>query len=150
YGVNRQFTDTTGFADYSQTWASDHAITDTHSYPVSSSQCTENSGFTETVCLFDSQIQAEVARVVAADGLPTGLAGSAPIYFVVTPPTVNSCFNNSECADNVFCAYHSDFSSNSQEVLYADIPTILAQNDPKSCQVDGHTPVQAPNGNQIA
>ena len=34
YGVDRQFTDTSGFADYSQTWSSAQAITDTHAVPV--------------------------------------------------------------------------------------------------------------------
>ncbi len=156
YGVDRQFTDASGFADYSQTWSAGHAITDTQPYPPSADQCDENSGFTETACLFDGQIQAEVQRVVAADGLPTGLVGSAPIYFVVTPPTVNSCFpDDFTCADDFFCAYHSEFTSGSgQGLLYADIPTLLALNDPKGCQSDNLAPpnanvVQSPNGDPL-
>ena len=60
YSVDRQFTDSSGFADYSQSWSSAHAIVDTHAYPSTGSQCTENAGFTETACLFDSQLQTEV------------------------------------------------------------------------------------------
>jgi PKD repeat protein len=152
FAVDRQFTDTTGFAAQSERWASTHAIVDKQAYPTSG-QCTENAGYTETACLYDSQLQAEVARLVAADHLPTGTSGTAPIYEVVTPPTVNSCFSdNSTCADNYFCAYHSNFtdSSTKTDVLYADIPTLLAQNDPKGCQYDGNTAVQEPNGNQIS
>jgi hypothetical protein len=150
YSVDRQFTDSTGFADYNQAWLSSHAITDTQAYP-STGQCTENAGFTETACLFDSQIQAEMARLVTANALPTGITGNAPIYFVVTPPTVNSCFaNNTTCADNVFCAYHASFGSGASTLLYADMPTVFDANHPKGCQADNNTAVQAPNGRPVA
>jgi PKD repeat protein len=151
YSVNRQFTDSTGFADYRQTWSASHAITDTHAYPITGT-CMENAGFTETACLFDSQIQAEVARLVTANGLPAGVTGNAPIYFVVTPATVNSCFDSSPniCADNTFCAYHSSFTDGASDVLYANMPTVVAANQPKDCQVDGNSMVQKPNNQQIA
>ncbi len=149
YGVDRQFTDTTGFADYNQSWSSTHALSDSHAYPTSS-QCTEHQTY-ETACLNDSQIQAEVQGLVTANGLPTGTTGAAPIYFVVTPPTVNTCFDASTCADNVYCAYHSSFtaSGSANDVLYADMPMLLAAHSPKGCQSDGHSAVQRPNGNQI-
>ncbi len=148
YGVDRQFTDTSGFADYSQTWSSAQAITDTHAYP-STGQCGEKPSGVST-CLFDSQLQNEVQRLITADGLPSGYTGAAPIYFVVTPPTVNSCFSDgTTCADNFFCAYHSS-ATVSDTFLYADIPTYLAVADPKGCQADGNTAVQSPNGNSIA
>ncbi|MGB9184355.1 MAG: PKD domain-containing protein, partial [Solirubrobacteraceae bacterium] len=150
YGVDRQFTDTTGFADYNQTWSSTHAITDTQAYP-SSGQCNVSARVVVPTCLYDSQIQAEVARLVNAQGLPTGTSGSAPIYFVVTPPNVDTCNtgDTTTCADNVYCAYHGIFSASRHNILYADMPTYLASNDPKGCQADGNTQVQAPNGNQI-
>jgi PKD repeat protein len=148
YAVDRQYTDATGFADYHQVWSAAHAITDTHAYPASMSPCVNNSAFRETACLLDSQLHAEVARLISASGLPTGTSGNAPIYFVVTPPDVNSCLDSgSGCADNAFCAYHSDFIHNGNEVLYANIPTLLAQNEPKGCQADGNSAVQQPNGN---
>ena len=151
FAVDRQYTDTTGFADYSQTWAPSHLIQDTQAYPTTGN-CTENAGFTESTCLYDNQIQAEVTRVVNADGLPTGVTGHAPIYFVVTPPDVNSCFSpqagqSPQCADNAFCAYHSVYGEGGNDVLYANIPTLLAADAPKDCQDDGNNAVQAPNGN---
>jgi PKD repeat protein len=152
FSVDRQFTDTTGFADYNQTWAANHEIDDTQPYPTTGN-CTENAGFTETTCLFDSQIQAEVQRLVTADGLPNGLSGAAPIYFVVTPPDVNSCFDapkQTTCADNMFCAYHANFFNGTQTTtLYADIPTILAANNPKGCQFDNTNAVQSPNASPL-
>ena len=150
WAVDRQFTDSTGFANYAQTWKSTHAIIDTQPYPTAG-QCTEASYTGETACLYDSQIQAEVARLKTADGLPTGLTGHAPIYFVVTPPTVNSCFsNNSTCADNYYCAYHSSFTASAKTLLYADMPTLLAVHDPKGCQYDNNSAVQDPNARPIA
>ena len=151
WAVDRQFTDSTGFANYAQTWNSTHAIVDTHPYPAKSSQCTEASYAGETACLYDSQIQAEVARLKTADALPSGLTGSAPIYFVVTPQTVNSCFSdNSTCGDNAYCAYHSSFTASGKTLLYADMPTLLAVQDPKGCQADGNSAVQHPNARPAA
>jgi PKD repeat protein len=151
WGVDRQFTDSTGFADYSQSWTSTQAINDTHAYPTTG-QCTEGSYSGETACLYDAQLQAEVQRLITADSLPDGTTGQAPLYFVVTPPTVNTCFSdNSTCADNYYCAYHSSFTdSASNTVLYSDIPTILDVQDPKGCQDDGNSAVQAPNGASTA
>ncbi len=157
FGVDRQFTDSTGFADYKMTWASSHAITDTQPYPTTGN-CTATPVYSETVCLNDSQLQNEVARLVAANGLPTdgtsgALTANAPIYEVVTPPSVNSCFNsppNTQCADNTFCAYHSSFTNGGGALLlYANIATVIAANNPKSCQFDNNSLVQEPNGNQI-
>jgi hypothetical protein len=81
-----------------------------------------------------------------------GVTGNAPIYFVVTPPSVNSCESNgTSCADNTFCAYHSYYNYGSTPVLYANIPTVLAANSPKSCQNDTGTlsTVESPNSNPV-
>jgi PKD repeat protein len=68
----------------------------------------------------------------------------------VLPPDVNTCFDGSnECGNNVFCAYHSSMTDGSNTVLYANIPTYLAKQDPKGCQDDGNSEVQKPNGDQI-
>jgi PKD repeat protein len=153
FGVDRQFTDSTGFANYSQSWAPSHVIDDTQPYPTSGN-CTEAPAYSETVCLYDGQLEAEISRLIAADSLPTGITGAAPIYFVVTPPDVDSCFDSpyqTTCADNAFCAYHSGYvDGGSGTVLYADIPTVLAVNDPKSCQYDGYGAVQSPNASATA
>jgi PKD repeat protein len=153
YAVDRQFTDGTGFADYKQTFAAgSQALVDTQPYPTTGN-CTNA---TLPTCLTDGQLQAEVRRVVAAEGWPedgsssTTLPDNAPLYFVMVPPDVNVCFG-SQCATNVFCAYHSALTDGTtgNAVLYAAIPTYLAANSPKSCQGDGNAQVQTPNGDQV-
>jgi PKD repeat protein len=154
FGVDRQYTDSTGFADDKLTWSAGQAITDPQPYPSTSSQCTEDNGFSETACLYDSQIRAELQRLVAADDLPTGVGGDAPIYEVILPSTVNTCIDGTsplKCADNAFCAYHSAFTGvGGGEILYADIGTVLAGYAPKFCQDDGNPLAQQPNGNVVA
>ena len=150
YSVLSQYGDGTGSASYNQTWSSAHAINDTHAYPAPGQQCTENAGFIETACLFDSQIQTEVQNEISLHSLPTGLTGSAPIYFVVLPPDVNSCFaDDMTCADSFFCAYHSSVLAGGNDTTYANISLIGAAqgttNGSKGCQFDGNDLVQAPN-----
>jgi PKD repeat protein len=158
YAVDRQFTDAAGFADNQQTFsASGQSIVDTQAYPsLDATNCQDTN---EPTCLTDAQLQAEVQRLITADGLPTDgstsapeLSTNAPIYFVVLPADVNVCFGGSggatTCSDNAFCAYHSSFTdANGDSVLYAAIPTVDEASNPKSCQYDGNTAVQEPNGN---
>ena len=148
YAVDRQFTDSTGFADYKQTFsAASQALVDTHPYP-STGNCSHTSG-TYPICLTDGQLQTEMTRVIAADGLPQGTGDSAPIYFVVTPGTVNICADATNCADNTFCAYHDSYANGASTVLYAAIPMFFDDasplQDPKACQSDGYPQVQEPN-----
>lgn len=155
YGVDRQFTDGAGFADYRQQFSSSaQAIVDTQPYPTSNN-CSSTSASYPT-CLTDAQLRSEIARLIAVNGLPTAGASSAseldqnaPIYFVVLPGDVNECSSTADCADNKFCAYHSVFTDGSSRVLYASIPTLDAALDPKACQADGNASVQAPNGDPI-
>jgi PKD repeat protein len=154
YGVDRQYTDATGFADYAQTFSSSNqVIVDTHAYPAKDAA---NCDKTLSTCVTDTQLQQEAARLISADALPTDgpissseLASNAPIYFFVLPADVNVCFDSLTCADNVFCAYHSAFTDGGSNVLYAAIPTYLAQNHPKGCQSDGNPAIQEPNGDQV-
>jgi PKD repeat protein len=158
FGVDRQFPDATGFADYAQTYSSAHKLLDTDSYPtLDSTNCQRTSGFSN--CITDAQLRAEVKAFVDANGLPNDgssaaseLSDNAPLYFVLLPTSVNVCFGGSgtgptTCSDNKFCAYHSSFtdSSNSTRLLYAALPTWLAFNDAKGCQFDNNTAVQEPN-----
>ncbi len=154
YGVGRQFTDGTGFADYRQAFSPSQAIADTQPYPATGN-CTHTSTQHPT-CLTDAQLQAEITRLIGAEGLPTDgpagaseLNGNAPIYLVVLPSDVNECTGGSNCAANNFCAYHSVLNAGGNLVLYASIPTLLAATNPKSCQADGHNVAQSPNGDQV-
>ncbi len=146
FGVGRQFTDTTGFADASETFsATSQALVDTQPYPAS---CTQTKP-TYPVCLTDAQLQTEIARFISANSLPTGSGANAPVYFIVTPGTVNICMQGSGCTSTVFCAYHSTFTDSSHSVLYAAIPLFFdgasSTQNPKLCQSDGTSEVQEPN-----
>jgi PKD repeat protein len=151
YGVDRQFTDGAGFADYKQAFSSGQAIVDTQAYPTAGN-CTSTSAQHPT-CLTDAQLQAEIRHLIATDGLPrdgpaSELNQNAPIYFVVLPADVNDCAAGS-CASTTFCAYHSAFQDGGSNVLYASIPTLPAATNPKACQADGHGAVQSPNGDPV-
>jgi len=147
FSVLRQYTDSSGFADYKQTFSAGHAIVDTQAYPSIASGCTTGTGYPN--CVTDAQIQTEVTRVISALSLPTGIGPNAPIYFVITPKDTNICAPAAGgCADTTFCAYHSSFidPTNSHEVLYASVPFIVwTLNSSKGCQTDGTTAYQSPN-----
>jgi len=162
YGVARQYTDSTGFADYKQTFSSSQVIVDTEPYPASG--CMGVSG--SSACLTDLQIIAELSRLIGASGLPTDGSASqlnpnAPIYFVILPTNVDTCTDSfsTDCASTSpgFCAYHSSLSDGfGHNVLYANIPLISAvlpfgsPNLGKQCQSDGNPDVQTPNGDPVA
>ena len=156
YGVERQYMDATGFADYQQAFSlPTQVINDTHGFPTTNN-CTNVNATYYPTCITDAQLQSELSRLIGAAHLPTdGLTGagelvsSAPIYFIVTPANVNICMTSTACADKFFCAYHSSYASGGSYVLYAAIDLLSAENlslDPKGCQQDGNTTVvQEPN-----
>lgn len=150
YGVARQYYDTTGFADAGQTFsASKQAIVDDQPYPTQDmTDCPSVTGF--TACVTDAQIQTELTRLIAADGLPTGLGPGAPIYFLITPDATNVCLDAGDCADvaspGAFCGYHSNFLDGANQVIYASIPFASEQGGAKGCQDDSTTAPQYPNG----
>jgi PKD repeat protein len=150
YGVGRQYYDTTGFADAGQSFdATTQAISDTQAYPAQDTgNCPTVAGY--STCVSDAQIEAELTRLIAADSLPTGIGAGAPLYFVVTPPTTDVCFDAADCANttspNGFCAYHSSYDDGPNDVIYASIPLSILATSAKSCQDDNTTALQEPNG----
>jgi PKD repeat protein len=142
FGVTRQYSDATGFAASSESWAAGQAIADTQPYPKISANCSRTPPLT-TTCLTDAQIQAELERLIAAGGLPGTAGPGAPVYFVLTPANVNVCMTGSECADNYFCAYHTNVHVNGNDLVYAAVPLLNAT---KGCQSDGTAALQDPNG----
>jgi hypothetical protein len=74
-------------------------------------------------CVTDAQIQAELKSFVKNKGLQSGLGN---LYFLFTPPTVNSCAGGSgataECTTNAYCAYHFDVASENPHIIYANMP----------------------------
>src|SRR6202035_4282925 len=147
YAVARQYTDTTGFAADEQGFVrSKQTLVDRQAFPMSGDCGTIPVG--ATMCLTDAEIEAELTRLIEADGLPTGSLNIAPIYFVVLPTSVNVCISAGDCANHDFCGYHSYLSANDgSNVLYAVVPTISisAHENPKDCQWDGNAVLQEPN-----
>jgi PKD repeat protein len=163
YGVLRQYYDTHGFANYSQVFsAGTQAIVDTDAYPATDSVNCPNTGPEPSgdPCITDSQVQTELANFTAAHGLPndgadpTNLGANAPEYYVVLPANVNECSDAADCADNVYCAYHTAMGLlGGDGLVYSMIPLMGTELDfgsgaGKGCQYDGNPNVQAPNGDQ--
>jgi hypothetical protein len=152
FAVAGQYTDSTGHAAYSSSFAA--AKLDKDAYPTTKNCTTPKGPFADpgpySRCLYDEQLQKELATYIAAEGLPTG---PTQLYFMLLPHKVVSCFPEEDpeikeraCSNNVFCAYHSSFGP-SEEVIYATIPfSLLDSEGVKGCQSDGNPVPQLPNG----
>jgi hypothetical protein len=136
YGLTGQYGDGFGAAAYDSTYAG--AVVATDQLPTSGCVEPPVSGPGWTVCLTDSQLQAEIQHVVRADRLPTN---NGNVYFLVTPKGLGSCTDTSStsCAlggsVSGYCAYHSITSDG--VVLYAVIPYNAV---PGHCQSDKPRP----------
>lgn len=128
YSDTQYYDSTNGNIVYSSSFVQD--ITDTNAFPANGCRDLYTS-----VCLSDSQLQAEISNVIDANGLPRG---TGAMYFIFTPKDVGSCFGSS-CAYSYFCAYHSSFGSGSSLTLYANQP--YAAYVPAACGAG-----QSPNG----
>jgi PKD repeat protein len=139
YSVTPQYTDGSGNAQYGFTRGTPIQDGD----PLPAKQCTDGALLT---CLTDLQIQAEIDHVISTT--PNLPRGPGPIYFLVTPQGVGSCFSSSPtdpCYDisGGYCAYHSDMNYlNHGETLYANMPYA----DVNGCQT-GDSPPDHPNNN---
>ena len=91
---------------------------------VSRHGCTDS--YTST-CLSDAQIQAEIQKVIAANGWTPS---PTTAFFMFTPKGVGSCAGSS-CASSQYCAYHSSIGTGSGEVLYANQPYTMTV--PSAC-----------------
>jgi hypothetical protein len=79
YGVLTQYTDSAGPAAYAQTFGSAQVINDSRRYPANNGGCSVDPG--TTACVSDAQVQAEVARLISADRLPSGVGSGGPDLF---------------------------------------------------------------------
>jgi PKD repeat protein len=120
--VSAQYNDSAGeFASYNSHYGG--TFVDPQPYPVSG--CPE-----ATFCLTDEQIQTELKRFVAEKELPADLAHE---YFLLTPPEVESCFEEEAgfvCSAGVpggeFCAYHGNAPlPEGHELIYSNDPYVL-------------------------
>jgi hypothetical protein len=122
YGLSGQYTDASGAAAYSSSYAG--AIMDKDALPGKG--CTEPAagppGWNR--CVNDLQVVSEIAHVLAAHRLPTG---GRDIYFLVTPNGLGSCFGPGpdNCAlggavATGYCGYHNNTPDG--RILFAVIP----------------------------
>jgi len=119
----------------------------------------DNTGY--NACVDDDQVQAEVNRVIAAQGLPADLAH---IYIVYLPKHVETCFfpgstltNANACTINhepsaAFCAYHSQATvggaiyANMAFPIYNSATHFTCANNGRN----GFPVLESPNGNPDA
>jgi hypothetical protein len=149
FGLMGQYGNADGPAAYAMTFAG--AVMDTDPLPTDpASRCTEPlapplgagpPGW--TACVNDGGIQAELARVLRADGLPSDLQD---MYLMVTPNGLGNCFDTGpqDCAlggdaNQGYCGYHS--STGNPGILYGVIPYNAVQGH---CQSDNPRPNGSP------
>ncbi len=71
------------------------------------------------ICVSDAQVQAEVAKGIAANGWQVGMKAEV---FVFLENGMSTC-SGSACAFTVFCAYHAHYVDGANnDVLYANMP----------------------------
>jgi hypothetical protein len=107
---------------------------DTSPYPASG--CTDAA--TPGNCLTDAQIQAEIMKVMKANGWTGGLD---KIYLLYTSTGEGSCVGTI-CAYMDYCAYHSAITSVSPNIIYVNMP----YGNLNVCQAEG-TP--SPSGHPV-
>jgi PKD repeat protein len=139
YAVGQQFTDATGRAANDSTFGG--TFDDTTAYPTTGNCSSPHIA----PCLTRAQLETEIVSFVGAHALPTGLD---PIYFILTPHDVTTCyFASSSCSDDTYCAFHSSIVSGPDTILYSHDPfTLMDSTNAKKCQHDGSSTIQEPNG----
>jgi PKD domain-containing protein len=121
YGLTGQYTDSGGPAAYNSVYGG--AVLATDRSPANGCVEPPLTGPGWSVCLTDSQLEAEIEHVVSADRLPTT---GTDIYFLLTPDGLGDCEDgtSTSCAlggsDNGYCGYHS--ATPDGRILYAVIP----------------------------
>ncbi|HWE64833.1 MAG TPA: hypothetical protein VHB98_24225 [Chloroflexota bacterium] len=128
YYSDTQYYDTSGSIAYSSSFGG--AYVDTNPFPRNG--CSD--AYT-SVCLTDSQLQSEIARVIS---LNHWTPNASTAFFMLTAKGVGSCAG-SACAFSTYCAYHSWIGSGSAATLYANMP--YADTVPSNCDAGQH-----PNG----
>jgi hypothetical protein len=101
------------------------------SQPFPASGCKVADGY--STCVTDGQLEAELARLLHARGLPAGLARFYPVFFPLGVETQDSDGTNSV---DSYCGYHSSFGKGAGVVLYGNEPL-----EQSGCDAG-----QAPNG----
>ncbi len=101
------------------------AIVDTSPYPAAGASCVAAGAGAN--CIDDTQVQAEITKVINANALPTD---RSTMYFVFTSSGESQCADATDCfrtagsngSNFVYCAYHSFYPLNGGNVIYATMP----------------------------
>jgi hypothetical protein len=136
YNIDTQYYDGGGHIANSSSLGG--AWVDTAAYPTSG--C--SASVTPAGCVSDAQIQAEVSRALSVNGWTGGLNR---VFFVFTARGEGSCYNSSNCSFTQFCAYHSNYTSGGQTILYANMPYV--DTDASACDIPSG---KSPNGDIAA
>ncbi len=141
FGLTGQYTD---YAGRPAAYASHYGGSVLDTDPLPANGCLESPGGPPwTRCLTDSQLQAELERVVRRNHLPHG---PDDVYFLLLPRGLASCMTSapgSSCTlggpTNGYCGYHG--VTNDGVLLYAVIPYNAV---PGHCQSENPRPNHSP------
>lgn len=133
WSIPTQYTNGSG-EHISEAFEYGEALHDTTAYPGTPEANCPGDKVTETPCLSDAQVQAEVKADVKAKGWPTNAPGKPEDqYLVFFPPNVEGCSEpeGKGCtysgAEGGYCGYHSSFETereSGQWLVYSNIPSI--------------------------
>jgi hypothetical protein len=118
YAADQQYYDTVGGGTHPAAYDSTFGGSIVTNDALPANGCNDG---TDSVCLTDAQLQAEIESVVEAQGWPEN---DTAMYFLFTPNGIGGCLNatNTECTTNNYCAYHNNFVGATGEIIYADQP----------------------------
>jgi hypothetical protein len=137
YSIVQQYTDISGGPGFATSLGG--SWVDTSPYP--------NSEGSRANPLQDSDIEAEVAKAMSANGWSAGNGNSE--FFVFTGQNAYGCAGDT-CSYNGYCAYHSAFgAANGQDIIYADIPD-PGNGNVGSCLATAASGYAAPNSGAFA
>lgn len=88
----------------------------------------------------DADIQNEAVKAINANGWTKGIGSQVYVFLAKGE---NQCMSSGTCSFSTYCAYHGDFSSGGQTVLYASMP--YAGTNLSACGTQG---AASPNGDQ--
>jgi hypothetical protein len=131
YYSDTQYYDGTGNIAYNAPFGGSYVDTN----PLPASGCTDSVAET-TACLSDTQLRAEIDRVVNVKGW----SRTGAIFFMFTPKYVGSCDSPGSCAYSYYCAYHWNFGTGAGQTIYANQPYTMTV--PNACGT-GQAPTNA-------
>jgi hypothetical protein len=120
FGILPEYYSTTGGVSTSIKYSivAGTPIVDTNSFPAAG-QCTPTPGQGYTACITDPQTQAELASVLAANGLPGDLAH---IYLMFFPPNAQTSLGSTNYSLVQYLGYHGHVTTAAGTIVYANMP----------------------------